>query len=116
MYKPLFVAMTLAAGMLATATGDRGASAATPLIVVIKDYQFSPATVTIAPGTTVTWINEDESPHTIMERGRSFRSAALDTNDRFSHTFMQPGEFDYYCTLHPMMVGTIVVRPAGSSL
>ena len=79
------------------------------------DFAFSPSALTIAPGTTVTWVNEDESPHTIADNGKAFRSAALDTNDRFSYTFAQSGEFTYHCTMHPMMVGKIVVKPAGSS-
>ena len=66
--------------------------------------------LTVAPGTTVTWVNEDDSPHTVTEQAKLFRSAALDTSDRFTYTFAQPGEFAYYCTLHPMMVGKIVVK------
>ena len=54
-------------------------------------------------------------PHTVTENGKIFRSAALDTGDRFSYTFAQSGEFTYYCTLHPMMVGKIVVKPGSPS-
>ena len=93
----------------------RRRTAAAPTVIVIKDYEFSPSALTIAPGTTVTWVNEDESPHTVADNGKAFRSAALDTSDRFSYTFAQPGEFTYYCTMHPMMVGKIVVKPAGAS-
>lgn len=115
MYKPLLLAAALAAGASTTLVGDPVAKAATPMIIVIQDFAFSPSNVTVGPGTTVTWVNKDESPHTVTGKGKAFRSAALDTNDRFSYTFVQPGEFTYYCTLHPMMVGKIVVKPAGAS-
>ena len=90
-------------------------AAATPARVEINQMRFEPASLTIAAGTTVTWVNDDESPHTVTDRGRVFRSSALDTKDSFSYTFATPGEFTYFCTLHPMMVGKIVVKPAGSS-
>jgi plastocyanin len=115
MYKPLLVAAALAAGAPAAFSGDTTSLVATPPVVVIKDFEFGPAVLTVAPGTTVTWVNEDETPHTIAEQAKMFRSAALDTSDRFTYTFAQPGEFAYYCTLHPMMVGKIVVKPAGAS-
>ncbi|HKS89248.1 MAG TPA: cupredoxin family copper-binding protein [Stellaceae bacterium] len=89
--------------------------AATPMTIEIQNMKFSPAILTITAGATVTWVNEDQMPHTIADRERAFRSAALDTKDSFSHTFATPGEFTYFCTLHPMMVGKIVVKPAGSS-
>ena len=88
---------------------------AAPARVEINQMRFEPASLTIAAGTTVTWVNDDESPHTVTDRGRVFRSAALDTKDRFTYTFATPGEFTYFCTLHPMMVGKIVVKPAGPS-
>jgi plastocyanin len=91
------------------------AAAPPPTIVEIDQMRFEPASLTIAAGTTVTWVNDDKSPHTVTDKGRVFRSAALDTKDSFSYTFATPGEFTYFCTLHPMMVGKIVVKPAGSS-
>src|SRR5829696_4170088 len=115
MRKSLLVAAALAVCVSAASSGAPASNAAAPIVVAIKDYEFSPPMLTIAPGTTITWVNEDESPHTVAENGKIFRSAALDTGDRFSYTFAQPGEFDYYCTLHPMMVGKIVVKPAGAS-
>jgi plastocyanin len=82
------------------------ASAAT---VEIDNFTFAPATLTIPVGTTVTWKNEDDSPHRVAATNGIFRSAALDTNDTFSHTFAAPGEYAYFCSLHPYMVGKIVV-------
>src|SRR3954451_14005577 len=111
MHKSLLVAAVLAAGASAAFAGDTVTTAATPAVIVIKDFAFSPSALTIAPGTTVTWVNEDESPHTIADNGKAFRSAALAANDRFSLTFGQPGVFVYHRTMHPMMVGKIVVKP-----
>src|SRR3954452_2303680 len=115
MYKPLLLAAALAAGASAMPVGDQATKAATSTVVVIKDYAFGPSSISVEPGTAVTWVNEDETPHTIADKGKTFRSAALDTNDRFSYSFTQPGEFTYYCTIHPMMVGKIIVKPAGAS-
>jgi plastocyanin len=114
MFKPLLVAAVSAAG-LPTAFGDDVVPPTTAAVVVIKEFEFNPSVLTVAPGTTVTWVNGDDSPHTVAEQAKLFRSAALDTSDRFTYTFAQPGEFAYYCTLHPMMVGKIVVKPAGAS-
>jgi plastocyanin len=58
----------------------------------------------------VTWVNQDETPHTVTDRTRLFRSAALDTHESYSFTFATPGEFTYFCTIHPMMVGKIIVK------
>ena len=115
MFNKLFVAAALAvAPSLVFAQDAVTPTAATPTAVEIHDMRFEPAILTITAGTTVTWLNEDNSPHTVTERGRSFRSSALDTKDRFSYTFAAPGEFAYFCTLHPMMVGKVIVKPAGS--
>ncbi len=109
----------LLAALLAAASSSASAGDATPVVtasnvVEIRDMQFEPATLTVTAGTTVTWVNDDETPHTITDRGKVFRSAALDTKDKFSFTFATPGDFTYFCTLHPMMVGKITVKPAGS--
>jgi len=77
----------------------------------IKDHVFTPSTLTISAGTKVTWTNHDQDPHTVVERGiqNPFHSSALDTNDSYSYTFTTPGTYSYFCTLHPMMVGKIIV-------
>lgn len=82
--------------------------------VEIHEFHFVPETLTVTAGTTVIWTNSDETPHTIAHAKGAFRSSALDTKDTFSHTFAAPGEFVYRCTLHPMMVGKIIVTPAGN--
>ncbi|MEO6681102.1 MAG: cupredoxin family copper-binding protein [Pseudomonas sp.] len=75
----------------------------------IKEFMFGPKDMTVAVGTKVTWVNDDEIPHTVAETHKVFRSGALDTNDSFSYVFNTPGEFEYFCALHPQMIGKIVV-------
>ena len=70
---------------------------------------YGPRDVTIAPGTKVTWVNDDQVPHTVAETHQVFRSGALDTNDRFSYVFDTPGVYEYFCALHPQMIGKITV-------
>jgi plastocyanin len=86
------------------------AAAARVQVVQIRNFAFVPAVVTVAPGTTVTWTNADDDPHTVVTTGKAFRSSALDTGDKFSFTFNSPGAFQYFCSLHPHMVGKIVVK------
>lgn len=88
--------------------GDALASGA-QATVTIDNFTFSPRRLTIAPGTTVTWVNHDDIPHTVVEENRAFRSRALDTDDRFSFTFTRAGDFSYFCSLHPRMTGRITV-------
>jgi plastocyanin len=92
-----------------TAPGE-AAVAASPATVKIDNFAFAPATLTITAGTTVTWKNDDDSPHRIGDKNGTFKSAALDTDDTFSHTFTVPGEYAYICTIHPYMAGTIIVK------
>ncbi|WP_085633924.1 MULTISPECIES: cupredoxin family copper-binding protein [unclassified Pseudomonas] len=75
----------------------------------IKEFMFGPKDLTVAVGTKVTWVNDDQIPHTVAETHKAFRSGALDTDDTFSWVFDTPGEFDYFCVLHPQMIGKIVV-------
>jgi plastocyanin len=89
-------------------------AAAGPATVQIDNFTFAPATLTVAAGTTVTWKNDDDDAHTVVEKDRKFKSAALDTDDKFSQTFTAPGEYEYFCSIHPYMKGKVVVKPAGS--
>ena len=99
-----------------TAAGEAVvAAAASPAVVEIDNFAFAPADLTVIAGTTVTWKNEDDSPHRIGDKNGTFKSAALDTDDTFSHTFAAPGEYPYICTIHPYMVGKIIAKPAGKS-
>ena len=99
-----------------TAAGEAvSAAAASPATVKIDNFAFAPATLTVTAGTTVTWKNEDDSPHRIGDKNGTFKSAALDTDDTFSHTFAAPGEYPYICTIHPYMAGKIIVKPGGKT-
>jgi plastocyanin len=87
------------------------AGAAEPDTVTIKDFAFSPTPLTVKAGTKVTWDNTDEEPHTVVSvDGQTFKSPALDTDDKFSFTFNTPGTYKYFCSVHPRMVGTVVVN------
>ena len=89
-------------------------AAAKAATVKIDNFNFTPPTLVVAPGTTVTWTNDDDSPHSVREKDGKFKSAALDTDDTFSQTFTAPGEFEYFCSIHPRMTGKVVVKAAGS--
>jgi plastocyanin len=78
--------------------------------IVIENFSFVPATLVVKAGTTVTWVNRDDAPHTATDTDKRFNSKALDTNDQFSFTFSQPGTYNYYCALHPKMTGQIIVK------
>ena len=79
-------------------------------IVMAKDFMFAPASLTVSAGSTVTWTNKDGEPHTVVSETGLFRSAALDTDDSFSFRFEKAGTYRYTCSIHPRMVGTIVVE------
>jgi plastocyanin len=78
--------------------------------VAIQNFAFGPPSITVAAGTTVTWTNKDDEAHQVMSKTKLFHSSALDTKDAYSFTFKDPGTYEYFCTLHPQMTGTIVVK------
>jgi plastocyanin len=80
--------------------------------VTIDNFAFTPTELTVPAGTTVTWLNRDDIPHTVTDAAeeREFKSAPLDTGDSYSHLFAKPGTYHYFCSLHAHMQGTIVVR------
>jgi plastocyanin len=90
-----------------------GGGSPTSAAVQIDNFHYTPPTLVVAPGTTVTWKNDDDSPHSVRGKDGKFKSAALDTDDTFSQTFATPGEYEYFCSIHPYMTGKIVVRPGG---
>lgn len=80
--------------------------------VAIENFAYSPPTVTVKAGTTVTWTNRDQDPHTVTAtNGGPFHSPTLNNGESFRFTFTQPGRFDYLCTIHPFMTATVVVTP-----
>jgi plastocyanin len=79
-------------------------------VITIDNFTFTPKELTVAVGTTVKWVNHDDIPHTVVEKNKTFRSKALDTDDSYSFTFTSAGTFDYSCGLHPHMVGKVIVN------
>jgi plastocyanin len=78
--------------------------------IEIKDFAFDPQTLTVKSGETITWINRDEEPHTVVSVQKQFKkSTALDTDETFTITAGAPGTYTYFCSVHPKMTGTIVV-------
>ena len=78
--------------------------------VTIDNFSFGPMELTIPAGTEVTWINRDDIPHVIMSVDHKFRSRALDTDDKYSFKFQDPGTYEYFCAVHPKMTGKIIVK------
>jgi plastocyanin len=76
----------------------------------IDNFTFGPMEITVPAGATVTWINGDDVPHTVRAVDGSFHSKPLDTGDRYSVTFTGPGEYDYYCSIHPRMTAKVIVK------
>jgi len=81
-----------------------------PVEVKIDNYNFTPGEITVKAGTTVTWVNHDDVPHTVKSEEGAFKSKAMDTDDKFSFTFDKPGVYEYYCSVHPRMTGKVVVK------
>jgi len=96
--------------MSVVAGETRAATVPAAEVVRIGNFTFNQPVLTIHPGTTVTWVNEDDIPHTVVAKDMTFRSKVLDTGDRFSFTFAKAGQFDYFCSIHPHMTGKIIVK------
>ena len=110
------VATALALAVFAAATALPAASAhVAETEVKIDNFAFAPQRVVVKAGTTVIWINDDDIPHTVASSAKLFKSYALDTKDKFSFTFTTAGAYEYFCSLHPHMTGTIVVEAATGS-
>ncbi len=110
-----FQAATLVASALMLSTVSvmtKAAPAPAPATarVQIGNFTFNAAVTTVKLGTTVTWTNGDDIPHTVVSKDGVFKSKVLDTGDRFSFTFAKPGQFGYFCSIHPHMTGTIIVK------
>ena len=104
------VGSVLAAGVVLAQAEESAIS------ISIDNFSFTPATLTVRAGTTVTWTNKDDIPHGIASSNKAFaRSKALDTDDSYSFTFTTPGTYQYFCYLHPHMVGSIVVESTTGS-
>jgi len=97
--------------MVALAVAGGMASSQSRTEVKIKDFMFSPKTLTVPVGTTVTWTNNDDDPHTVASIDKTtFKSSALDTGEKYSYTFTKPGKYAYFCSIHPKMTAEVVVQ------
>ena len=106
----------LMAALLALASLGAGAARPTATAppaardVKIDNFTFGPADLTVPAGTTVTWTNRDDIPHTVVSTDKVFKSKVLDTDEKFSFTFSTAGTFPYFCSIHPKMTGKVVVQ------
>src|ERR1700686_3051466 len=113
-----FVRSAMLGGLLGLLSGVAVMAApagAEDTAVKIENFVFAPQRVTVKAGTTVTWTNRDDIPHAVASTTKAFKSKVLDTDDKFSFTFMTAGVYEYFCSLHPHMTGTIVVEGATGS-
>jgi len=93
---------------MAAPRGDKGSGG---IEVKIDNFTFGPTSLKVAAGSTVTWTNRDDVPHTVVSDDKStFKSKALDTDEQFSYTFSKPGTYHYFCSVHPKMTGEVVVQ------
>jgi plastocyanin len=109
--------LIIAAMLVAMLAGRQTTQAAVPAVpatagaeIKIDNFSFTPATLTVAVGTQVTWTNRDDIPHTVVTEDKTIKSKVLDTDEKFSNTFDKPGTYSYFCSIHPTMKGTVVVK------
>jgi plastocyanin len=112
-FTALAIPVTIA--VLVSLTGSQGVRAndqpsAAAAEVKVDNFVFGPQTITVPVGTTVTWTNSDDIPHTAVSTNGVFKSKVMDTDEKFSYTFTKAGTYPYYCTIHPKMTGEIVVQ------
>ena len=106
---PVVIAVLLSLVGPASVTANDQPSAANAA-VKIDNFVFGPQTITIPAGTTVTWTNSDDIPHTVVSTEGVFKSKVVDTDEKFSYTFTKAGTYPYYCSIHPKMTGKVVVQ------
>ena len=95
----------------AVASTSNAAGGASGTEVKIDNFAFNPVVITVKVGTQVTWINKDDIPHTVDSSEGKFKSAALDTDEKFEFKFSDPGEYPFFCRMHPKMTGKVIVQP-----
>jgi plastocyanin len=108
-----FQGLAIAAAGLAMSVVGYEAKAGPPpqtAVVRISNFTFAQQTLAVKRGMTVTWVNDDDIPHTVVAKDVTFKSKVLDTGERFSFTFAKAGQFGYFCSLHPHMTGQIIVK------
>lgn len=109
----IIVAATVLAacgGSTTTTSGGPATSSASGPQVIMKNTAYNPATLTIKVGQTVTWVNQDPMQHDVVANKGEFKSSLLASGGTFSFKFTQAGTYAYYCSIHPNMLGTIIVQ------
>lgn len=106
----LAIALMLGAGIVLLVHPTHAKSDGAATEVHVDNFSFTPETLTVPRDSTVTWVNKDDVPHVIASNDGLFKSKGLDTDDKYSYTFTKAGTYSYYCSIHPKMVGKIVVR------
>jgi plastocyanin len=109
-YRKLLTVVSMAALSVIAASSASRAAPPDAAQIVIKEFMFKPNSLTLKAGSTVTWVNMDDEPHSVVSDTGLFRSGAVDTNETFSFKFEKPGTYHFTCAIHPRMVGTIVVE------
>lgn len=107
---PAFLLLLGGLAVVGTKSARAGSPSSATNEIKIDNFSFTPPTVTVAAGTTVTWTNSDDVPHTIVSDDKVFKSKVLDTDEKFSYTFSKPGTYPYFCSLHPKMIAKVVVQ------
>jgi plastocyanin len=108
--KKVLASLVVVATALVVGANLPAETKANPTMVKMDNFTFTPQTLTVRSGTTVTWVNKDDVPHTVTSTDKKFKSRALDTDERFSFTFSAPGTYNYFCSVHPHMTGKVIVR------
>ena len=106
----LAIQLALSVTLLTNPTGAKAEDTSASAQVTIDNFTFGPDTLMVPINSTVTWVNKDDIPHVVASNDGVFKSKALDTDQKFSYTFTKAGTYLYYCSVHPKMVGKIVVQ------
>jgi plastocyanin len=110
--RSVWIAGTFAALVLTTGVATSHSARAADATITIDNFTFTPAQIRVAPGTKVTWVNNDDIPHLIVDATdpRAMKSPPLDTDNLFSFVYAKAGNYPYFCGLHPQMRGTVIVQ------
>ena len=101
---------TFLAVLMAMPLSAADAPAANGTTVNIDNFSFTPTTLEVPRGSTVTWVNKDDIPHVVASTDNKFKSRAIDTDGTFTFTFAEPGTYEYFCSVHPVMTGKVIVK------
>jgi plastocyanin len=111
-FHPVVAALLVLSGfaLMAFTHGSAVAADAAVSDVKLDNFTMSPKTLTVTVGTSVRWTNADDIPHTVVSEDRTFKSKVMDTDEHFTFTFSKAGTYKYFCSIHPHMTGTVIVK------